>query len=79
MQLTARFKIEGQATEVRTSDTGNLKHGIIPLLPKNLLTDVVIPPIPKALSKANRGFNHSQIARMMCPRDHLEAFDSDAR
>lgn len=79
MQLTVCIQIESQASEVRTSDSGNLKHSIISYLPKNLLVDVVVPPIPKALSKANRGFNHPQIARMLCPRDQLEAFDSDAR
>lgn len=77
IHLTARIKMESQAKEVRTTDSGNLKHDIVGYLPKRLFVDLVNPPIPKALSKANRGFNHPQIARMLCPRDHLDAFDSD--
>lgn len=73
------IQMDAQAKEVRTGDTGTLKHGIVALLPKNLTTDVVMPPLPKSLSKANRGYNHPQIARMLCPRDHLADFDSDAR
>ncbi|KZP02808.1 hypothetical protein FIBSPDRAFT_864614, partial [Athelia psychrophila] len=69
--------MESQAKEVRTTDSGNLKHDIVGYLPKRLFVDLVNPPIPKALSKANRGFNHPQIARMLCPRDRLDAFDSD--
>ncbi|KZP19906.1 hypothetical protein FIBSPDRAFT_954973 [Athelia psychrophila] len=73
------IQIDEKAKEVRTSDSGALKHSIVPLLPKNLTTDAVLPPIPpKSSSKANRGYNHPQIARMLCPRDRLVDFDSDA-
>lgn len=64
-----------QALEARSSDTGKLKHDGITYIPRNPGTDVIQPPITKKMSKADRGFNHPVIARLLVPRHMRDEFD----
>ncbi|KIJ06887.1 hypothetical protein PAXINDRAFT_19909 [Paxillus involutus ATCC 200175] len=63
----------------RTDDTGSLKYdGLIYML-KDPIKDKIEPPIPKTRngSKADRGWNHGTIARLLCPARDVEDFDVD--
>lgn len=62
------------SSNVRGDDTGTLKKAMQSYLPRNVLTDVVYPPIPAIQDKSERGFNHPQIAALMCPRKFKKRF-----
>jgi hypothetical protein len=70
--------LDKQAGKARTSDSGKLKHDGILYIPQNLQIDTIEPPILKGTSKANQGFNHPVIMRMLCPRHLLEDFDDSS-
>ena len=62
-------------SDQRSTDLGSIKHdGLSYLLPNGSTFN---PPIPKSEDKSNRGFNHPQLARMLCPLQKLESFDED--
>ena len=44
---------------------------------KDFETKSMDPPIPKSKMKSDRGFQHPVVARMLCPCDRLDNFESD--
>jgi len=59
--------------EQKSTDLGSVKHDGLPyLLPDGSAFN---PPIPKSEDKSNRGFNHPQLARMLCPAQKVKSFD----
>ncbi|KAF8835088.1 hypothetical protein BDN67DRAFT_984860 [Paxillus ammoniavirescens] len=63
----------------RTDDTGSLKYNGLIYMLKDPIKDKIEPPIPKTHngSKADRGWNHGTIARLLCPMQDVEDFDAD--
>lgn len=62
-------------SDQRSTDLGSVKHaGLGYLLPDGKSLE---PSITKSEDKSMRGFNHPQIARMLCPRKKLDVFDED--
>ena len=59
----------------RSTDLGTLKHvGLTYLMPNH---EPLEPPINKKEDKSDHGFNHLQIACMLCLHNKLIAFDKD--
>ncbi|KAH8834402.1 hypothetical protein DL96DRAFT_1580425 [Flagelloscypha sp. PMI_526] len=59
-------------------DRGHLRHDILSYLPKDLLHGTLKPQISLfQRTKADRGFNHPQIARLLVPIKDLVVFDSN--
>ena len=62
-------------SEQQSTDLGAVKHaGLSYLMPNH---EALEPPIGKKVDKSDRGFNHVQLARMLCPHKKLIAFDKD--
>ncbi|KAA1471035.1 hypothetical protein DENSPDRAFT_836974 [Dentipellis sp. KUC8613] len=70
-------RITQAANSARTDDAGSLRYVGLNYVPRELHKDALIPPIPKQATKADRGFNHPMLARLLCPRKLLEQFDED--
>ncbi|KAG8220348.1 hypothetical protein J3R82DRAFT_3443, partial [Butyriboletus roseoflavus] len=62
-------------SEQRSTDLGTLKHTVLTYV--MLDHKPLDPPISKKEDKSDRGFNHPQIARMLCPCKKLDVFDED--
>ncbi|KAI6116785.1 hypothetical protein EDD16DRAFT_1727213 [Pisolithus croceorrhizus] len=59
----------------RSTDLGSIKHaGLTYMLHDG---EAFNPLIGKGEDKTTRGFNHPQIARLLCPRKKLDSFDED--
>ncbi|KAI6032444.1 hypothetical protein EDC04DRAFT_2571995, partial [Pisolithus marmoratus] len=59
----------------RSTDLRSIKHaGLTYVLHDGETFD---PPIGKGEDKTTHGFNHPQIARLLCPWKKLESFDED--
>ncbi|KAG8218022.1 hypothetical protein J3R82DRAFT_6217 [Butyriboletus roseoflavus] len=58
-----------------STNLGSVKHAGLTYVLSN--HEVLEPPIQKREDKSGRGFNHSQIAWMLCPRKKLISFDKD--
>ena len=68
-------KITKGMSEQRSTDLGAVKHaGLTYLMPN---CEPLEPPISKKGDKLDRGFNHPQIAWMLCPCKKLTLFDED--
>lgn len=61
--------------EQRSTDLGAIKHAGLAYLMAN--QETLNPPISKKEVKSDRGFNHPQLAWMLCPRKKLVSFDED--
>ena len=67
------WQIAHGMSDQRSTDLGSIKHAGLTYLHPN--HEPLVPPINKKADKSDRGFNHPQIARMLCPRNTLDAFD----
>jgi hypothetical protein len=62
-------------SDQHSTDLGSVKHaGLGYLLADGKSLE---PSIAKSEDKSMRGFNHPQIARMLCPQKKLDVFDED--
>lgn len=69
-------KITTGMSEQRSMDLSTVKHAGLAYVPFNMDGKFVFdPPIPKTEDKSNQGFNHPQLARLLCPRKKVEMFD----
>lgn len=66
-------------SEARTELTGTIKWAIGDYIPFKPMDTPLTPPLLKigTTSKADRGFRHPTIGRLMCPLKYLEEFDKD--
>ncbi|KIJ07353.1 hypothetical protein PAXINDRAFT_158444 [Paxillus involutus ATCC 200175] len=64
-------------SKARSDDFSSVKQDGLAYILANMESETIAPKISKGESKANRGFNHPQIARALCPRKRLEDFDTD--
>ncbi|KAJ7123665.1 hypothetical protein C8R44DRAFT_917920 [Mycena epipterygia] len=64
--------LQKAATSARTSDTGGLKHCLDYVVP-DPTKHVLMPPIPKAESKSDRGLAHAMLRYFLLPwKDRLQ-------
>ncbi|KAJ7113508.1 hypothetical protein C8R44DRAFT_881815 [Mycena epipterygia] len=64
--------LQKAATSARTSDTGGLKHCLDYVVP-DPTKHVLMPPIPKAESKSDRGLTHAMLRYFLLPwKDRLQ-------
>lgn len=69
--------MESAANAARCDDTGSLKHTGLQYMLSDPAKDRFDPPILKSHSKALRGWNHPQTARLLCPARDITEFDMD--
>jgi hypothetical protein len=69
--------MESAANAARCDDTGSLKHTGLQYMLNDPTKDRFDPPILKSHSKALRGWNHPQTARLLCPARDIAEFDVD--
>ncbi|KAF8443782.1 hypothetical protein L210DRAFT_3643378 [Boletus edulis BED1] len=62
-------------SDQRSTDLGSVKHAGLGYLFSN--GKILEPSIAKLEDKSMHGFNHPEIARMLCPRKKLDVFDED--
>lgn len=74
LQEICAWMLRGMGDQ-RSTDLGTLKHVSLTYLMPN--HEPLEPPINKKEDKSDRGFNHPQIARMLCPCNKLIVFDED--
>ena len=62
-----------------STDLGAVKHVCLTYVPLDMQDkdQALVPSIPKTEDKSSRGFNHPQIARLLCPCKRLSEFDAD--
>lgn len=66
------------ANDARGNDISTLKRNILSYLAYVLKICMLDPPIPVNATKEDTyGMKHPQMARMLCPAEHLERFDAD--
>lgn len=71
-------KLTKGMSDQRSMDLGSLKHAGLAYIPFKMNTTFTLdPPLLKGEDKSDRGFNHPQIARLLCPRKKLHLFDED--
>jgi len=68
-------------SDQRSTDLGAIKHACISyvLLDMQDKDQVLVPVIPKTDNKSLQGFNHHQIARLLCPGKKLSNFNTDPK
>jgi hypothetical protein len=73
------WKLADHASQARSDDIHALRtRGILYILPgKFELATGFTPPLSCTGPKAGRGFRHPQTARLLCPRNALDEFDTD--
>ena len=66
-------------SDQRSMDLGVVKHACLTYVPLDMQDkdQALVPSIPKTEDKSSRGFNHPQIARILCPRKRLSEFNTD--
>lgn len=69
--------MESAANAAHCDDTGSLKHTGLQYMLSDPAKDRFDPPILKSHSKALRGWNHPQTARLLCPARDITEFDMD--
>ncbi|KAF8545871.1 hypothetical protein OG21DRAFT_1528203, partial [Imleria badia] len=62
-------------SDQRSTDLGSVKHAGLAYLFANGKS--LAPSIAKSEDKSMRGFNHPEIAHMLCPQRKLDMFDED--
>ncbi|KAI6015849.1 hypothetical protein BKA83DRAFT_45832, partial [Pisolithus microcarpus] len=71
-------KLTKGMSDQRSMDLGSVKHAGLAYIPFKMNTTFTLdPPLSKGEDKSDRGFNHPQIARLLCPRKKLHLFDED--
>ncbi|KAG2088669.1 uncharacterized protein F5147DRAFT_44515 [Suillus discolor] len=76
--LTSFLKsMDSAANAARCDDTGSLKHTGLQYMLDDPAKDRFDPPILKSRSKALRGCNHPQTARLLGPARDIAEFDID--
>ncbi|KAI5980896.1 hypothetical protein EDD15DRAFT_2380723 [Pisolithus albus] len=71
-------KLTKGMSDQRSMDLGSVKHAGLAYIPLKMNTTFTLdPPLSKGEDKSDRGFNHPQIARLLCPRKKLHLFDED--
>ncbi|KAI6140298.1 hypothetical protein BKA82DRAFT_29253 [Pisolithus tinctorius] len=59
-------------------DLGSVKHAGLAYIPLDMHgTFALNPPLLKGEDKSDRGFNHPQLAELLCPRKKLDLFKKD--
>jgi hypothetical protein len=69
--------MESAANAAHCDDTGSLKHTGLQYMLNDPTKDRFNPLILKSHSKALRGWNHPQTARLLCPAWDITEFDVD--
>ena len=66
-------------SDQRLMDLGSIKHACLTYVPSDMENRALalVPVVPKIKDKSMRGFNHPQIARLLCPCKKLDDFDLD--
>ncbi|TFK38280.1 hypothetical protein BDQ12DRAFT_723616 [Crucibulum laeve] len=70
-------QLSSAAATARQEDTAALKNRILGYIHLDMLNGVLKPPLTSAHAKSLRGFNHPEIARLLCPIKQLGEFDAD--
>jgi hypothetical protein len=62
----------------RSDDTHGLREAVLGLVRMVVEKRILTPPIDMGSSKsATRGFKHPDLGRLLCPINHLQAFDAN--
>ena len=61
------------AGNTRSDDSGSLRYAALQYVMEDTKLPLE-PTIPKQSTKADRGFNHTTLAYMLCPRYLLEEY-----
>jgi hypothetical protein len=64
------------AGSTRSDDSGSLRYAALQYVMEDVKVPLA-PTVPKQLTKADRGFNHSTLALMLCPRALLDEYNED--
>ncbi|TFK31267.1 hypothetical protein BDQ12DRAFT_729703 [Crucibulum laeve] len=70
-------QLSSAAAAACQEDTAAFKNRILSYIPLDMLNRVLQPPLTSAHAKSLQGFNHLQIARLLCPIKWLEKFNND--
>ena len=62
-------------SEQCSTDLGSVKCTSLTYLLPNF--EALNPPVDNSINKSDRGFNHLQIAHLLCPYRKLQTFDED--
>ena len=84
----SEFQVQSVADQVKQSDTKNIKHGIITLIPQNYfpLDENGNPTVnahhhisikDPAISKSWRGWGNPITSRLLCPVDYIAQFKAN--
>ncbi len=76
MRLQCNFKLDKYASRGRSDDLGILKKDVIGFIPRRPGVEPLELNNP---NKSARGWAHVTTARLLCPANRLEEFDTDPK
>ncbi|KAI0039020.1 hypothetical protein FA95DRAFT_1577872 [Auriscalpium vulgare] len=71
-------EMDKEANSVQATDRRKIKTAMPELVPLDFKTAPLVPPVKSTGTMVDRGANHDQLARLICPVDDLEKFDDTA-
>jgi hypothetical protein len=60
----------------RSDDSGSLRYAALQYVMEDIKVPLE-PTVPKQFTKADRGFNHSTLAHLLCPRALLDEYNEN--